>query len=457
MPGNAPREPVVLILDVDAVYGADLVDFYFREHGLRSVLGFTEKKARRIAFVNVPQAHSRAIAGRVDLSMDPARDVEVLRGFDVRAVPAYQEPMVVYAAQLLQALGVAWNPPEVVARFRDKYALKEFVRAQDPSVRMNASCRVARPDEVLRLADREPYRRFVLKPPGGMGNADILLCPDGPDEARLIRHFEQAVPPGGSCVMEEFLDGEEYYVDGQVDGQGVVTPIAIQLYRRGAVGERSNIALGHRTVRPDEEHFDALFDYARSVINATGLVRSPFHMEIKVDDRGPCLIECGARLVGWAAGLEDSDAHGPRLDVVRVAGHYWLSPEHITIPLDFDHYLSRHAVHVIGNTEESGISSAVHGVRQMEANPAFFRWVRKPRVGRVVQPTVSTETILWGVHLVSADKQQLDDAAAWALNNLRVEVVPVDNLRGRVAKGVDLAHHALRASRSTARGLLLYR
>ena len=58
MPGT--REPVVLILDPDAVYGADLIDYYFVEHGLRSVLGFTEKNARRIAFADVPQAHTAA-------------------------------------------------------------------------------------------------------------------------------------------------------------------------------------------------------------------------------------------------------------------------------------------------------------------------------------------------------------------------------------------------------------
>jgi hypothetical protein len=451
------REPVVLILDPDAVYGADLIDYYFVEHGLRSVLGFTEKNARRIAFADVPQAHSRAVAARMDLSLDPATDAGRLNGFDVRAVPAYQEPFVIYAAHLLELLGVAWNPPEVVARFRDKFALKEYVRSHDPSVRMNASCRVGSVGEVLEQAQSEQYRRFVLKPADGMGNADILLCPEGPDEVTLERHFQRCVPAGRTCVMEEFLDGEEYYVDGQVDGDGVVTPIAIQLYRRGTVGDRSNIALGHRTIRPDEEHFDALFDYARGVIGATGLVRSPFHMEIKVDDRGPCMIECGARLVGWAAGLEDSAAHGRQLDVVRVAGHYWLRSDHIDIPLDFTHYLSRHGVHVIGNTLESGVAAAVHGVGRMEADPAFYRWVRKPRVGRSVEPTISTETILWGVHLVSADKSELDAAAQWALRNIVVDVVPANSPKGRFAKLLNLAHHARRAARSSTRGLLMYR
>ena len=143
------------------------------------------------------------------------------------------------------------------------------------------------------------------------------------------------------------------------------------------------------------------------------------------------MIECGARLVGWAAGLEDSAAHGRQLDVVRVAGHYWLRSDHIDIPLDFTHYLSRHGVHVIGNTLESGVAAAVHGVGRMEADPAFYRWVRKPRVGRSVEPTISTETILWGVHLVSADKSELDAAAQWALRNIVVDVSPAYIVPGK--------------------------
>ena len=65
MPGTAAREPVVLLLDPDAVYGADLIDYYFVEHGLRSVLGFTEKNARRIAFADVPQDGTWGEAERI--------------------------------------------------------------------------------------------------------------------------------------------------------------------------------------------------------------------------------------------------------------------------------------------------------------------------------------------------------------------------------------------------------
>ncbi len=274
----------------------------------------------------------------------PRDDALRLTSLDVRAIPAYKELLVEYAAALLEALGIPWNPPEVVGRFRDKFALKEYIRTVDPSVRMNASRMVTDADQVMAAAVSEEFSRFVLKPVGGLGNKDVLLCPDGADESTIADYFRDAVGPGGSCVMEEFLTGEEYYVDGQVDDARQVTPVAIQKYLRGTVGDRTNIALEHETIRPDDPVFDAIFTYAREVIAATGLRRSPFHMEIMVDDRGPCMVECGARLVGWSAAVEDSADHGPQLDVVQVAGHYWLSPQHLDIPLDFEHYLSRYAL-----------------------------------------------------------------------------------------------------------------
>lgn len=451
------KERVVLILDPDSVYGADLIDYYYCERGLRCVIGFTERRARTLAFVSVPQSHSKAVAARVNLTNDARRDHAVLHDqFDIVAVPAYQELFVIYAAEFMQLLHRPWNPPKTVARFRDKFALKQFLRDKAPQIRMNASRPVLQAQDVL--DETSPaYRRFVLKPPGGAGNENILIAERPVDPAKLERYFDDAMGPGRRCVMEEFIGGEEYYVDGQVDGDGDVTAIAIQRYQRGQVGDRSNIALGHTTVRPGEPHFDELSEYAVSVIAATQLRRSPFHMEIKVDDAGPCLIECGARLVGWAAALEDSAAHGPQMNVVRVAAHYWLESDHVDIPLDFEHYRSRYGLHVIGNSTAHGVAVRTRGVAEVESMPAFVRWVVRPRVGRSVVPTVSTETILWGLHLAHSDESEVQRAAQWALANVGVELAAVGSVRARWAQVQSAANHALHAGESLYIGRKMYR
>lgn len=44
---SGDREQVVVILDPDAEYGAELIEYYFTHHGLRSLLAFTVAGPRR--------------------------------------------------------------------------------------------------------------------------------------------------------------------------------------------------------------------------------------------------------------------------------------------------------------------------------------------------------------------------------------------------------------------------
>ena len=44
--------------------------------------------------------------------------------------------------------------------------------------------------------------------------------------------------------------------------------------------------------------FQAVAGYSARVIKASGLRRCPFHLEVIVDEKGPCLIEAAARIKG---------------------------------------------------------------------------------------------------------------------------------------------------------------
>ena len=69
------------------------------------------------------------------------------------------------------ALGLDWNSLEVMRRFRDKFALKQFLRASRPDVRVNRSILVRSAAGVL-TAGAGAFARFVLKPNDGYGNRD---------------------------------------------------------------------------------------------------------------------------------------------------------------------------------------------------------------------------------------------------------------------------------------------
>ncbi|MFI0433489.1 MAG: acetyl-CoA carboxylase biotin carboxylase subunit family protein, partial [Candidatus Nanopelagicales bacterium] len=323
-------EPVALIVDPSGSYGAELISYYWRQAGLRSVLAFPDRHSRQLAAITLPIDHSRAVAHR--LQPPPIEDpagaashlVAQLSGrYDVRVVPTYVEHFVELTTAITAELGLGWNTPAQMVPMRDNYALKQLLRQRAPELRTNASMAVASPADVL-AADPDVYRGFVLKPRAGMGNCDVLIRQWPPDPEELAAYF------GGrseATILEEFVEGEEFQINGQVDAAGEPVTTAVYLTNRGQVGNRSNMARNYWTLPTSDPRFDALSDYAVAVMRAIGLVRTPFHMELKLDGEGPCLIEVGARFVdggGWAL---DAWLHGPQCDLVAVAAHDWLTDQ----------------------------------------------------------------------------------------------------------------------------------
>src|SRR5260370_22301931 len=96
-------------------------------------------------------------------------------------------------------------------------------------------------------------------------------------------------------VMEEYIDGTEYFVNGQIDAEGDARTVAIFQYSRRPANGRHNIDFETSRVPYGTPLFDNLARYAEAVMEATGLRHSPFHLEIIVDDLVPCLIKATAR------------------------------------------------------------------------------------------------------------------------------------------------------------------
>ncbi len=118
------------------------------------------------------------------------------------------------------------------------------------------------------------------------------------------------------------------------------------------------------------------------IMQATGLKRSPFHMEIKVDDRGPCLIEVGARLVGHGNAELCGKMHGD-LDLFDLAAHYYLSNhDYGPVSLNWNRYDATDVryVHGIAERSETHLFAARHSRNRGHAGictvgPRNRKWV----------------------------------------------------------------------------------
>ena len=99
------------------------------------------------------------------------------------------------------------------------------------------------------------------------------------------------------ALIEEFLDGPEYVVNLFGDGCDIhVTDI--WLYEKISNAFASNLYYTMQLQPLYAPELQALRDYAIALSRAVGVVRGPLHAEIKIDRRGPVMIEIAARFGG---------------------------------------------------------------------------------------------------------------------------------------------------------------
>lgn len=380
----------VLLQDPYHPYAVRFIELLHDKYGHGAVCFFTDRRTRVCNAAAFPALRSPLVEAVYDVSLDDLAGFaeRVKQRHAIAGVVPFAEPTVLAAAELSERLGLGWNDRATVERFRDKYAFKEHLRAHHPHVRVNGSRLVKTVDDVL-PGGVPVFPRYVLKPNDGWGNRDIAYLDASSPRAAVEALLAGAARP---LVMEEYVDGPEYFVNGQVDARGDAVVVAVFRYGRTEANGCS-VDSETRSVRRSDPAFAVVEAYARDVVRASGLTRSPFHLEVKVDARGPCLIEAGARLAGNENAWVCNRLHGDALDLFDVAAHYYVrTTDYGPMETNWARYDASSAVYVHGLASRRGRLRTVRGIREVEALPTFARWVKKPAVGDRIEPTVSSLT-----------------------------------------------------------------
>ena len=316
--------------DTDAQRFIQTIFTYF---GLRPICFFTDPKGRFYGQKHFPMLRSGEIEAAYDVSLDDLETFvhEITEKYDVLAVIPYREDTVEVAAELCGLLDLGWNQADTIARFRDKNELKAFIRQTDPSVRVPMSRLVATVEDVF---DADTPDRFVIKPNDGFGNRAISMF----DSTQRTDVEAKLADRDTTWILEEFIDGEEYEIDGQVRQDGTVEVLAVYRYNRVMVNDYSTVYHSEVQLRTHDPIFTVCADYATALMTATGLRASPFHMEAKIDDRGPAMVDLGARLPSNGGGDGLSRLHPTRPDVYTVAAHDYFGSACESGPIDWTHY-----------------------------------------------------------------------------------------------------------------------
>ncbi|MEO1366248.1 MAG: ATP-grasp domain-containing protein, partial [Acidobacteriota bacterium] len=252
---------------------------------------------------------------------------------------------------------------------------------------------------------------IVVKPTGGAGAMSVFFARG---ENELLHGCQQVMESGlGEVLLEEFIGGDEFAVNGLVDSDGELLVTDVWYYdKRDSHGER-NLYYQSVKVSTFEPPFEALVDYAADVVRAMRLRRSPVHLEIKVDDRGPCLIEVGARFAGGDQPVMASKLHHHNLFELA-ACHYLDDLPFSPSDVDYGHY-NRYSARILSGIQPIEIARirAVLGVDEIESLPSFagVGFIRPPGVRLPVTKDLNTKS--WEVYLFHPDERQVQrDALA---------------------------------------------
>lgn len=333
-------------------------------------------------------------------------------------VVPWDELHIVLAAELSELLDLNWNTKTVAERFRDKFVMKERLRQVD-GVRINASRRVTNAQEAEEFQRELGTWPVVVKPTGGAGSMQVVVARD---RSELLHGCQQVLEGGwGQVLLEEYIGGQEFAVNGMVDRSGDFMPTDVWAYDKRDSHGYSNLYYRSIKVSTHEEPFWEVARYAADVVSALGLRRSPIHMEVKVDSRGPCLIEVGARLAGGDQPVLASKLHHHSLFELA-ACHYLSEVASSPRDVDYDHY-DHYSACIVSGIESGSIPRirAIHGLDEIERLPSFagtgFLW---PPGNRLPQ-TRDLNTKSYEFYLVHPDPRQVDQDERRVRRLLRYE------------------------------------
>ncbi|MFC9325561.1 ATP-grasp domain-containing protein [Kitasatospora sp. NPDC057015] len=316
-------------------------------------------------------------AALVEAAVEVAREQPlsgVLPGFEFY-VPA--------AARVAARLGLPGLPVESVAAVRDKALMRRRVEAAGLRVPRYASLGSAAELDGAAAVVGYPC---VLKPTDSAGSIHVSRA-DTPTELHAAyrrlsedRRLDLGRRLDGRALLEEYLDGPEFSVEGYV-AAGRVTVVAVT--RKFLGPEPYFVELGHVTqadLAPAERR--AVEEYVAAVVAALQVTVGPFHCELRLSGGEPVLIELGARLGGDRIPDLVEIATGVPLAHLAVAAHTGTDLRDVPSGAPRAKYAGIHFFTAPSRTPYG----TVHGLDRLRARPEVLEVEVETAPGRPVPP-----------------------------------------------------------------------
>ncbi|WP_148876673.1 ATP-grasp domain-containing protein [Serratia marcescens] len=322
---------------------------------------------------------------------------------------------------LARELHLAAMSEQAVRHSRDKIAMKQRLQHLGPMI--PAFQQVSSLKDAQQAAKQWGYP-VIVKPASGSGSKGIFKVSDEGELAQALAQLANIATDtfdtvfsafGGQIILEEFVDGPEFSVDGYVADEQI-TVIGITDYQSDPVTfvENRHIFPSHHSDGIQEE----IKQCARNIVRELGINHTVFHLEGKYSSKGFKFIECAARPAGGYISthlLQYASRYQHLQNYVQLCRG--LPPVDLQLSGDFIgvRYLF---------AEKAGTLQSVDNVARVLNHPAIQHLYLHFAPGHAVTlPPEDYSAYRLGVLIATGESyQQLADTLEWAAEQIRFTI-----------------------------------
>ena len=263
-------------LGIDIVHGVDLPKTLSREWNVPLGLDFSRPE-------------------------DAAREIEVFaRDNPIDAILSVDDSATILAAIASTKLGLSSNSPGAALAARDKHVMRNMLR--DGGVPVPGYRAYPASIDETTLCHEIPYP-VVVKPTHLSGSRGVIRA-DNPEEfVTAVNRTRQVIELDGqrlddaTVLVEDFVPGFEVALEGLLD-DGELQVLALFDKPDPLDGPffEETIYVTPSRLPSDVQH--SIADCTRNAARALGLRQGPVHAELRVNERGPWIIEVAGRSIG---------------------------------------------------------------------------------------------------------------------------------------------------------------
>ena len=263
-------------LDVEVVRGLDLPQELAEQWGVPLAVSFADADAATRAIVAYAKEHP------------------------LDAIIAVDDSATIVAAQAGAALGLAHNPPEAAEAARDKGIMR---RLMDEA---GVACPVFRhfplagdPDEIARQVEYP----CVVKPLRLSGSRGVIRADDPAEFTQAFNRLKRILLGDGyplestDILVEDFIPGVEVALEGLLTN-GVLRTLTIFDKPDPLDGPFFEETIYTTPSRLPKKTQRAISECAAAAASSIGLRDGSVHAELRVNERGPWMLEIAGRSIG---------------------------------------------------------------------------------------------------------------------------------------------------------------